>query len=245
LKINISGKIVTLSCLLVFLIASPGFAGWLDDLKTLAEPLTGQKSELSTPTIISGLKEALSIGTEKAVQSVGQTDGYFTNQAVKILMPEKIQNVADTLGKFGFQKPVDDFVLSMNRAAEQAAPQAKGYFLDAVKAMTFEDAQGILKGGDTSATEYLKLKTYDKIHASFLPIVSENLDQVGGTRSYKDMISQFNSIPFMSSESLDLNQYVTDKAMAGLFVMVGEEEKKIRTDPTARVTDLLKSVFEK
>jgi len=206
---------------------------------------TSSKGEADDSTIVSGLKEALSIGTEKAVNNVSRVDGYFGNQMIKILMPEKIQKVADVLRKVGYQKEVDDFVLSMNRAAEKAAPKATSFFVDAIKEMTFEDARGILNGGNTSATEFFKKKTHDKIYNAFKPIISSSMDQVGVARSYKGMMGKYESIPFMSKESVDLDHYVTSKAMDGLFYMVGQEEKKIRTDPAARVTDLLKSVFGK
>jgi RNA binding exosome subunit len=206
---------------------------------------SSSKAESDDSTIASGLKEALTIGTEKAVNNVSQVDGYFGNQMIKILMPEKIQKVADILRNVGYQKEVDDFVLSMNRAAEKAAPQAISFFVDSIKEMTFEDARGILNGGDTSATEFFKRKTHDKIYDVFKPIISSSMDEVGVTRSYKEMMGKYESIPFMSKESLDLDQYVTTKAMDGLFYMVGQEEKKIRTDPAARATDLLKSVFGK
>ncbi|MBS1113365.1 MAG: hypothetical protein H6Q92_1128 [Nitrospirae bacterium] len=196
-------------------------------------------------TVVSGLKEALAIGTENAVKNVSQTDGYFSNKLIKILMPEKIQKVADVLKMAGYQKQVDDFVLSMNRAAEKAAPQAASYFKDAIKEMTFEDATKILNGGDTSATEFFKGKTQDKLYSAFKPIISSSMNEVGVTRSYKDMMGQYESLPFMSKESVDLDHYVTNKSLDGLFTMIGQEEKKIRTDPAARVTDLLKSVFGK
>jgi RNA binding exosome subunit len=196
-------------------------------------------------TVTSGLKEALSIGTENAVKSVSQPDGYFGNQMIKILMPEKIQKVADVLKMAGYQKQVDDFVLSMNRAAEKAAPQAASYFKDAIKEMTVEDATKILNGGDTSATQFFKGKTQDKLYAAFKPIVSSSMNEVGATRSYKEMMGQYESIPFISKESVDLDHYVTNKSLDGLFTMIGQEEKKIRTDPAARVTDLLKTVFGK
>lgn len=206
---------------------------------------TSSKVETDDGTIASGLKEALSIGTEKAVNNVSQVNGYFGNQMIKILMPEKIQKVAEVLRKVGYQKEVDDFVLSMNRAAEKAAPKAMSFFVDAIKEMTFEDARGILNGGNTSATEFFKKKTRDKIYNAFKPIISSSMDEIGVTRSYKEMMEKYNSIPFMSKESVDLDHYVTTKAMDGLFYMVGQEEKKIRTDPAARVTDLLKTVFGK
>ena len=160
-------------------------------------------------------------------------------------MPEKIQNVADMLRKVGFEKQVDNFVLTMNRAAETAAPQAKGFFMDAIKEMTFDDAKRILDGGDTAATEYLDSKTHQKIYEAFKPVVSSRLDQVGGTKAYKDMMQSFSSIPFASAQSLDLDHYVTNQALKGLFLVVGEEEKKIRTNPAARMTDLLQQVFGK
>jgi enolase len=177
------------------------------------------------------------------VSLVSATDGYFANQAIKILMPEKIKKVADVLGKVGYQKQVDEFVLSMNRAAEQAAPKAKSIFVAAIREMTFEDAKKILNGGDTAATEFFKAKTGERLYESFKPIVSSSMDEVGATRSYKEMMGKYTSLPFASAESVDLDHYVTNKSMDGLFYMVGQEEKKIRTNPAARVTDLLKTVF--
>ena len=164
---------------------------------------------------------------------------------VKVLMPEKIQNVASVLGKLGYQKQVDDFIISMNRAAEKAAPQAASLFVGAIKEMTLEDAKGILTGGDTSATDYFKKKTSDNIYTAFKPIISSSMNEVGVTRSYKTMMDKYTALPFMKSQSLDLDHYVTNKAMDGLFYMIGQEEKKIRTNPAARVTDLLKKVFGK
>lgn len=218
-------------------------AGIFDDmLKGIRPP---SKAESDDSTIASGLKEALNMGTEKAVANVSQVDGFFGNHMIKILMPENIKKVANVLREIGYQKEVDDFVLSMNRAAEKAAPEAISFFVDAIKEMTFEDARGILNGGETSATEFFKRKTRDKIYEAFKPIISSSINEVGVTRSYKEMMGKYESIPFMSTESTDLDQYVTNKAMDGLFYMVGQEEKKIRTDPAARATDLLKSVFGK
>lgn len=196
-------------------------------------------------TVVSGLKEALSIGTEKAVKSVSRTDGYFGNEAIKILMPEKIQKVAQVMRRVGYQKEVDDFVLSMNRSAEKAAPMAVSYFVEAIKQMTFDDARKILNGGDTAATEFFKSKTSDRIYTAFKPVVSSSMDEVGVTRSYKTMMGRYEAVPFVDKQSLDLDHYVTNKALDGLFIMVGEEERKIRKDPAARVTSLLKTVFGK
>ncbi len=227
----------------LFLIPAAGQAGIFEDLMGGLKntPVMGGAPDLETT--ISGLKQALSVGTENAVAFLSRNNGYFKNEAVKILMPEKIQNVADTMKKFGFQQQVESFEMSMNRAAEKAAPKAKEYFLEAIQEMTFDDAKGILNGGDTSATEYLKSKTSGKIYEAFKPMVENSLDQVGGTAAYNNMMQTFTSLPFMSAQSLDLNHYVTNEAMNGLFLMVGKEEKKIRTNPAARVTDLLKKVF--
>jgi hypothetical protein len=222
------------------------YAGFFEDLfKTVGgEP---QAEDLDDGTIASGLKEALSIGTEDAVKSVSQVDGYFGNEAIKILMPEKIQMVADVISTVGYKEQVDDFVLSMNRAAEKAAPEALSIFVDAIKEMTFEDAKNILNGGDTAATDFFKGKTQGKIHDAFKPIISTSMDEVGVARTYKEMINKYEILPFVQTivkeDSIDLDQYVTSKAVDGLFYMVGQEEKKIRTDPAARVTELLKSVF--
>ncbi|HEY3278651.1 MAG TPA: DUF4197 domain-containing protein [Syntrophorhabdaceae bacterium] len=202
-------------------------------------------SSQDNATTASGLKEALQVGTDNAVKSVSKPNGYFSNSLIKILMPDKIQRVADALGKMGYQKQVDDFVLSMNRAAEKAAPKATALFMDAIKSMTFDDAQKILKGGDTAATQFFKQKTSSKLYAEFKPVVSSTMDQVGVTRSYKEMMGKAESVPFLPKESVDLDHYVTNKSLDGLFTMVGQEEKKIRTDPAARVTDLLKTTFGK
>ncbi|MBP7091153.1 MAG: DUF4197 domain-containing protein, partial [Syntrophorhabdaceae bacterium] len=148
--------------------------------------------------------------------------------------------------KLGYQRQVDNFILSMNRAAEKAAPKAKEYFIGAIKEMSFDDARKILGGGDTAATEFFKSKTSGKLFEEFKPIISKSMNDVGVTRSYKDMAGRYTSaVPFANIESLDLDRYVTNKALDGLFYMVGQEEKKIRTDPTARVTELLKKTFRR
>jgi hypothetical protein len=224
------------------LFALPSRAGLFDDIKKGIGSIAPQAGP-DDSQVVGGLKEALTVGTGNAVSIVSLKDGYFSNQAIKIPMPEKIQKVADVLGKVGYQKQVDEFILSMNRAAEQAAPQAKSIFVSSIKEMTIEDAKKILNGGDTAATEFFKGKTSAKLSEAFKPIISSKMDEVGATRSYKEMMGKYTSLPFMKAESLDLDQYVTNKSLDGLFFMVGQEEKKIRTNPAARVTDLLKTVF--
>jgi hypothetical protein len=194
--------------------------------------------------LVSGLKEALDVGTKKAVELVSQVDGYFANEVIKILVPDDMQKITDTLASVGFQKQVDEFVLSMNWAAEKAAPLATSIFFDAIKGMSFDDAKGILTGGDTAATEYFKEKTSETIYEAFKPVITTSMEDVGVTKIFKNLTDKYSSLPFVEKKSIDLDHYVTTKALNGLFYMLGEEEKKIRTDPAARVTDILKKVFK-
>lgn len=234
--------VICLTVLAALAAALPSRAGLFDEfIKGIGGD--ARKGEPDNAQIVSGLKEALSIGTGKAVASVSKTDGYFGNPSIKILLPENLRKAGDVLGKIGYQHEVDDFVIRMNRAAENAAPRAKPIFVDALKAMTFEDARKILGGGDTAATEYFQAKTRGRLYEEFKPVVSSSMEEVGTVRAYKAMTSRYSSLPFVRAESLDLDHYVTDKALEGIFYMVAQEEKKIRTDPAARVTDLLKAVF--
>src|SRR4030043_670030 len=205
----------------------------------------GEPKGLSDAKIGSGLKEALKIGTENTVNLTGKMDGYFLNQAIKILMPEKLHTLEKGLRAVGYGPQIDEFVLSMNRSAEKASPFAKQIFWDAIGEMTFDDARKILSGGETSATEFFKGKTTNKLTDIFKPIVSNSMNEVGVTRQYKELVGRYENIPFVKKESFDLDHYVVSKALGGLFHMVGEEEKKIRKNPAARTTDLLKEVFGK
>ncbi|MBT1073192.1 DUF4197 domain-containing protein [Pelotalea chapellei] len=230
--------------ILLILLTVPSHAGFFDDLTKGIGSSGTSTIGLDDSTIAKGLKEALATGTSRAVGSVSRPDGYFSNEAIKILMPEKIRNVADILGKFGFQQEVDNFVLSMNRAAEKAAPKAKEHFVSALKEMSFEDARGILAGGNSAATDYFRKTTGDKIYASFKPVVTANMKDTGVVRNYSQMMDRFAAIPFVgTASSFDLGHYVTTKAVDGLFSMLAVEENKIRTDPAARGTQLLKKVF--
>ena len=217
-------------------------AGLFDGLKKLFR--SSKQESVDDNTIIMALKEAISIGTDNAVTSASELDGYLANQAIKILIPENFKMVADGLRKIGYNKPVDDFILSMNRAAEKAAPEAKSIFIDAIKEMTFDDAKKILNGNETAATEYFKTKASETLYDAFNPIISSSVNEVGATRYYKEMVDKFALLPFMKTDTLNLDNYVTNKALDGLFYMIGEEEKKIRTDPAARVTELLEKVFK-
>lgn len=243
---TVNNRTIIAVALLLASISTPVHAGLFDELTSALEVVSGPGSNLDDPTIAKGLKEALATGTARAVKSVSQSNGYFGNDLIKILLPEKIRSTADLLGKFGFQQEVDEFVLSMNRAAEKAAPKATDHFVAALKAMTFDDARAILKGDATSATQYFRKKTGDKIYADFKPVVVSNMKDVGVSRYYSQMTEKFQAVPFAGAVgSFDLDHYVTAKAVDGLFTMLGEEEKKIRTDPAARGTELLKKVFGK
>jgi hypothetical protein len=199
---------------------------------------------LSDAKISQGLREALQVGTDNAVKLVGRENGYFGNAVIKILMPKNLRTFERGLRAIGYGSQVDEFVLGMNRAAEKAAPQAKRIFRDAILQMSINDARNILAGGsDTAATEYFKEKTSGELTTTFTPVVQDSMNQVGVTRQYRELIGRYKNIPFVSSPKLDLDSYVVGKALDGLFYMVGQEEKKIRTNPAARVTDLLKQVF--
>lgn len=203
-------------------------------------------SKLSTGDIVAGLKEALEIGTTDTVSLTSMVDGYFGNAAIKILLPQQLQSVDSALRLLGQGDRVDEFVLSMNRAAEKAAPAAKDIFWGAIKAMSFEDARKILSGGDTAATDYFREKTSEILTAAFRPVVTASMTEVGVIQQYKKLQSAYQSVPFASSfPTPDIETYVVSKALDGLFLVLGEQERKIRTNPAAQVTDLLKKVFGK
>ena len=202
-----------------------------------------QRGGLSDNQIINGLKEALQVGAGNAINITGRLDGFFKNAAIKILLPKQLNTVGKGLRAIGQGQMVDEFVMSMNRAAEKAAPEARKIFVDAIKQMTFDDARKILFGTDTAATEYFKGRTSERIATAFRPIISKSMDDVGATRQYKDLIARFKDIPFAKMQSLDIDDYVVGRSLDGLFYMVGEEEKKIRKNPAARITSILKDVF--
>ena len=226
----------------IVLVATPAWAQLDQLLKGLG---IGQQGSLSDAKIGAGLKEALHVATENSVNLTGRLDGYFRNEAIKILMPEKLRTVEQGLRVVGYGEKVDAFVLSMNRAAERAAPAAKQIFWDAIGAMTFDDAQKILRGGDTAATDFFKRKTTDNLTAAFRPVVERTMSEVGVVRQYQELVGRFKAIPFAQTQTFDINGYVVTKALDGLFHVVGEQERQIRTNPAARTTALLKEVFAK
>lgn len=194
-------------------------------------------------TTIAGIKEALAVGTENAVKRLGREDGYFANPVVKILLPSSVQKLADVARKAGFSKQVDELVLGMNRAAEKAAPLAASFFADAIRGMGIRDVQAIMKAGDTGATAFFERTTRTNLFAAFKPSVAQSIERVGASRAYKNLMERAQRVPLLGSQSFDLDEHVTNKALDGLFFVVGEEEKKIRRNPLARTSSVLQAVF--
>lgn len=222
--------------------ASNAAGGWKDVLQKSVNSFNGG-SQLSNAEVVDGLKEALKVGTKQAVQLAGQENGYYGRPAIKIPLPESIAKTESLMRAAGMGDQVDAFVLSMNRAAEKAAPEAQSIFWDAIQQMQFDDAQRILNGRDNEATLYFKDKTSDELTAAFKPLVHEAMQNVGVTQQYHSLQSGAEAIPFLSEWLVDLDDYVTDQALEGLFTLVAQEEAAIRSDPAARVTDLLQKVF--
>ena len=190
-----------------------------------------------------GIKEALVKGTGESVNLVAVMDGYFGNPEIKIPFPPEAKNIESKLRSVGLGSQVDKAILSINRAAEDAATEAKPIFVAAITGMSISDAIGIVKGADNAATQYLQKTTTPELKAKFLPVIKNSLDKVDATKYWKDVINAYNAIPFVQKMNPDLAAYVTDKAIEGLFVMIAKEELKIRKDPVARTTELLKKVF--
>lgn len=213
-----------------------------DILKGLQKAV-GVGGELSEGKIIDGLKEALQIGTGNAVETVSRLGGYYDNPQIKIPLPGALQKAGKLLKAVGYGAQLDAFEMSMNRAAEKAAPQAKSIFWDAIKEMNFTDARKILKGRENEATLYFKEKTSERLGKIFKPIIHNSMSEVGVTQKYQELEEKVRSVPFGGSLKIDLDEHVNNGALEGLFLMLAGEEKKIRQNPSARVTDLLKEVF--
>lgn len=203
-----------------------------------------RKDTISTNTIASGLKEALQVGTERGTSKLSAADGFFKDAAIKILMPTEAQKVEVKLRALGLGKQVDNAILSMNRAAEDASKSATPIFINAIKQMSIQDAVGILKGGDFAATNYLKSKTTANLTEAFRPVIEQSLAKVNATKYWNTLFSTYNTFSTQKVNT-DVSAYVTEKALAGIFHEVSLEEQKIRKDPAAQTTALLKTVFGK
>lgn len=204
----------------------------------------GTATTLDAGTAAAGLKQALEQGTQQAVATLGRENGYFGNPRAKIPLPENLAKLDRALRKVGQAKAADEFVLSLNRAAEAAAPEAKAIFLQVIRQMTVKDAIGIVRGPDDAATRYFRERAEDTLEKKFRPIVTSATDRVGVTHRYKRLLRDAGpAAPFLDVRSLDIDDYVTRKSLDGLFLMVADEERRIRQDPVARTTDLLRQVF--
>ena len=200
-------------------------------------------TKLDSATADAGLKEALRMGVNRAVSELGRIDGYLENPDVRIPVPDKLEQLDKMLRTVGLDSVNDKFETSMNRAAEAAAPLAKEVFVETIKQMSITDVIEIVRGEGHEATDYLRKHAGEELAARFAPIVSEQLDAVGATRSFNELMDSTANLPFVSKPVFDLEDYVTEKALDGMYFMIAKEEERIREDPLARTTDLLKTVF--
>ena len=235
----------TLLLPLVVLLTLPCLAQLSDILKSAESAVQSNNrdtSMLSTDKIASGLKQALQVSTRNAVASTGKPDGFLKNAAIKILLPEKLATIGKGMRLMGMGGPVDELEVGMNRAAEQATPKAKAIFLSSLEKMSFDDARKILTGNDTAATDYFKRTSSAQLTTAFSPIVHQSMQNVGVVKKYEAMLQSAPGGGALAGK-LDLDKYVVGKTLDGLFYVLGQEEQKIRKDPAARTTSLLKEVF--
>jgi len=215
----------------------------LNQAMTEVNKALNTETPLTTAEVGEGLKEALINGISNGSDLASAVDGYFKNPRIKIPFPPDVKKVEDKLRQIGLGSEVDKFVMTLNRGAEDAAKEAKPIFINAIKQMTIQDAWGILRGSENAATEYLKRTTTAQLREKFQPVIANSLNKVNATKYYSDIVTQYNRIPLVEKVNPDLNDYATTKAMDGLFLLIADEEKKIRQDPVARTTELLKKVF--
>lgn len=215
----------------------------LKGLKDKAKAVTSPKSGLTNDEVIKGLKEALTVGTNNSASLASKLDGYYKNPKIFIPWPSEARDMKTKLTQMGFSKKIEEFEMSMNRAAEEAALKATPIFVNAVTNMSVQDGFAILKGADTAATNYLRKSTYASLKEQFTPVVKEAIEKVKVTSYWTPLATAYNKIPMVKKQNPNLDEYVTDKAINGLMTLIADEEAKIRKDPAARVSDLLKKVF--
>jgi hypothetical protein len=240
-----------LALALLGLVSVSAHGGWLDDLRKKLEGSPSAPSAtsvvaaaLSDEDVARGLKEALARGTQQAIANLGKDGGFLNNLDVKIPLPDELKKVEKLLRGLGQDKYADQFVATLNQAAEKAVPEAATIFSDSISQMTLADAKSILKGPDDAATQYFRKSSEARLKERFLPVVKAATDQAGVTAAYKKLIQKAGpAAQFLGQGATDLDGYVQDKAVDGLFKMIAAEEKRIRQDPLARSTDLLKKVF--
>ncbi|MEH6405892.1 MAG: DUF4197 domain-containing protein [Leeuwenhoekiella sp.] len=212
------------------------------ELQSVVDNLPNQTG-IDNATIAAGLRQALDKGIDEQVSKLTQTDGFYKNQLVKILLPEELQKVDKTLRSIGLSSLADEGLKVLNRAAEDAVGEATPIFVDAVKGITFTDAKNILLGNDRSATSYLEARTDDALYAKFNPVIKQSFSKVGADKIWANLITRYNQIPLTNDVNPDLTDYVTKEALKGVYTMIAVEEKDIRTSVAARSTDLLRRVF--
>ncbi len=239
IKIMKNRSILILTILLTISISSE--AQFLKDLKKKVQ--SPSSKGLTEADAAQGIREALIKGTSTGVETVSKLDGYFKNPEIKIPFPPEAKEIESKLRSIGLGKKCDDVVLSVNRAAEDAATEAKPIFIAAIKGMTIRDAINIVRGEQDAATQYLKRTTTEQLTIKFKPIIENSLEKVDATKYWSDVITSYNKIPFVTKMNPDLAAYVTEKAIEGLFVMIAKEELRIRKDPVARTSEILRKVF--
>lgn len=218
-------------------------AGFLDSLRGLLSPASGESAGLSSGEVSKGLLEALRVGAERAVGKASAAGGFLDNPLIHIPLPPAVEKVGSTLRAVGLGAKVDEFETTLNRGAEKAAAKALPIFSDAIGRLTFQDVERIWKGGQTAATEFFREKTQAALFDAFAPVVHAASQEVGVTRVYQSLTSNPLAALAFSGTDLDLDRYVTNKALDGLFTLLADEEKQIRTNPVARTTELLRKVF--
>jgi len=229
---------ITISTLLLF-----GCAEMNTVLEEVNKAANTGPAPLTNTEVISGLRDALTVGTNNSTALTSQLDGFYKNSEIFIPFPAEAIKVKEKVEALGMQKQVDEFVMTLNRAAETAAKEAAPIFIDAITSMSIADGFAILRGDDNAATQYLKDKTSAQLKIKFTPVIKDAIEKVSVTKYWNPIISTYNKVPFIEKQNPDLEDYITTKAMDGLFLMIEKEEQKIRKDPLARVTDILKRVF--
>jgi hypothetical protein len=224
---------------------SQGIKGLInkDSLNKKTAVLKKGNNKLSNEEVVNGLKEALSVGTSKASEKAGKTDGFYTNPRIYIPWPEEAIEMKQKLIKLGYSNKVEEFEMSLNRAGEEAALKAVAVFTNAIVNMSVQDGFAILKGTDTAATNYLRKTTYVPLKSEFLPVVREAVEKVKVTSYWNPLVSVYNRVPGVKKQNPDLDEYVTNKAINGLMLLIADEEMNIRKNPGARGSALLKKVF--
>jgi hypothetical protein len=234
------GKVMILVVLILCACTSAQINQTLGDIN---KTLEGGSGAPTTAEVVEGLKEALIKGTSTGTDLLSKLDGYYKNPEIKIPFPPDVKKVEDKLRQIGLGTEVDRFIMTLNRGAEDAAKEAKPIFVSAIRSMTVQDAWGILRGDKDAATQYLKRTTSAQLKDKFKPVIRASLDKVNATKYYGQIVTRYNQLPLVQKVNPDLDDYATEKAMEGLFLMIAKEEEKIREDPLARTTELLKKVF--